>query len=155
MKRGEPTRTRYGDDLRSCPGTLTEGRPARPGHSTRRRYEETYKGQQSRSTLMDEEQSSTWSTRRETSSFGLRETPTSPGDDPRRYRSGDNSAQRSGGDQPLPVHPHGEGGQSVKHTFIITEIIQICQFVSYCFKTYTRLRQHKRSVRSQCRICRT
>ena len=88
-------------------------------------------------------------------SGSAKNSPTSPGDDPRRYRSGDNSAQRSGGDQPLPVHPHGEGGQSVKHTFIITEIIQICQLISTCFKTYTRMRQHKRDVRSQCRICRT
>src|SRR5260221_10203045 len=36
MKKGQPTRIRYGDDLRSCPGTLTERRPARPDQSTRR-----------------------------------------------------------------------------------------------------------------------
>jgi hypothetical protein len=44
MKRGQPTRMRYKDDLRSCPGTLTQGRPARPGCCTRGRYKEMLRG---------------------------------------------------------------------------------------------------------------
>src|SRR5437660_4190762 len=40
MLQGHTKRMHYEDDLRSCRGTLTQGRPARPGYCKRMHYKE-------------------------------------------------------------------------------------------------------------------